>query len=421
MSDEEAKTLCGGLQATLQEQEVQRRESEKQEQKKRQTEEALFHLAAIVESSDDAILSKDLNGIITSWNAAAERLYGYSAQEIVGQPVTSLFPVDLKHESQRLLERIRRGERIDHYETRRVRKDGSFISVSITISPIKDSSGTIIGASTIARDISERKALEQQRVAFVSLVTHELKTPLTVLQANVQLAQRRLRRFLNRAEQLDEDQQQTLEDVLGMLGRSQQQMRVQQRLINDLLDLSHIQENKMELRLAVCNLVSLVYETVQDHQAAHPERIITLDLPEQDPVLVYADRDRIGQVLGNYLNNALKFAPADRPVRVGVDLEAATVRVWVQDQGPGLTVKQQAQIWQQFAQVSLTPVQSGWRVGLGLGLYISQQLIAQHHGQVGVESEPGHGATFWFSLPLYVEEGVERGEERAASEAEGSL
>jgi PAS domain S-box len=402
MSDEEAKMMCGP-QAVLQGQEVQHRESAKQERKKHQNEGALFHLAAIVESSDDAILSKDLNGIITSWNAAAERLYGYSAQEIVGQPVTLLFPAELQHESQHILDRIRRGERMDHYETRRVRKDGSFICVSVTISPIKDSRGTIIGASTIARDVSERKALEQQRAAFVSLVTHELKTPLTVLQANIQLAQRRLIRLLSRSEQLEEDQQQTLEDVLGMLGRSQQQMRVQQRLINDLLDLSHIQENKMELCLAVCNLVGLVYETVQDHQAAHPERIITLDLPEQDPILVYADRDRIGQVLGNYLNNALKFAPVASPVRVGVGLEAATVRVWVQDQGPGLTVKQQAQIWRQFAQVAQTPVQGGWRVGLGLGLYISQQLIAQHHGQVGVESEPGRGATFWFSLPIYVE------------------
>jgi signal transduction histidine kinase len=263
-----------------------------------------------------------------------------------------------------------------------------------------ESSGTIIGASSIARDISKRKELEQQREAFVSLVTHELKNPLTALQGNVQVAQRLLIRLLSQAEQLEEEQQRMLEDVLTMLGRSQHPLRVQRRLINDLLDLSHIQQDQVELRLTVCNLVGLVYETVQDHQAAHPSRLITLDLPDQDPILVYADRDRITQVLSNYLTNALKFAPATKPVLVGMDLEAATVRVWVQDQGPGLSPEQLAHIWKRFVQVSQTPVQSGWRVGLGLGLYICQQLIRRQQGEVGVESIAGQGARFWFRLPL---------------------
>jgi PAS domain S-box-containing protein len=363
-------------------------------------EEARLHLAAIVSSSDDAILSKDLDGMITSWNAAAECMYGYSAQEIVGQSVTLLFPPDCQSELTQIMERIRRGERVDHYETTRVRKDGSLLAVSVTVSPIKDSSGTIIGASAIARDISKRKELEQQREAFVSLVTHELKTPLTALQGNIQLAQRLLTRLLSQAEQLEAEQQRMLEDVLTMLGRSHQPLRVQQRLINDLLDLSHIQEDKVELRLAVCNLVGLVYETVQDHQAAHPSRFITLDLPEQDPILVYADRDRLQQVLSNYLTNALKFSPATEPVQVGMALEGEAVRVWVQDQGPGLSAEQQAHIWKRFYQAPRTPVQSGWKMGLGLGLYICQQLMSRQQGQVGVESTPGEGSRFWFTLPL---------------------
>ena len=367
---------------------------------RRRTEEARLHLAAIVSSSDDAILSKDLDGMITSWNAAAERMYGYKAQEIVGQPVTLLFPPDRQNELTQIMERIRRGERVDHYETTRVRKDGSLLSVSVTVSPIKKSSGTIIGASAIARDISKRKELEQQREAFVSLVTHELKNPLTALQGNIQVAQRLLIRLLSQAEQFEEEQQRMLEDVLTMLGRSQQPLRVQQRLINDLLDLSHIQEDKVELRLAACNLVGLVYETVQDHQAAHPSRLITLDLPEQDPILVYADRDRLQQVLSNYLTNALKFSPATEPVRVGMCLQAEAVRVWVRDHGPGLSAEQQEHIWKRFYQAPRTPVQSGWKVGLGLGLYICQQLIRRQQGEVGVESLPGQGATFWFTLPV---------------------
>ena len=191
-----------------------------------------------------------------------------------------------------------------------------------------------------------------------------------------------------------------LEEALTMLGRSQQQLRVQQRLINDLLDVSHIQEDKVELRLAVFNLVELVYETVQDHQAAHPSRLITLDLPEQDPISVYADRDRLQQVLSNYLTNALKFSPASEPVQVGMALEAEAVRVWVQDHGPGLSREQQEHIWERFYQAPKTPVQSGWRVGLGLGLYICHQLIRRQQGEVGVESRPGQGATFWFTLPM---------------------
>src|SRR6266571_2127374 len=367
---------------------------------RRWAEEAGQHLAAIISSSEDAILSKDLDGIIISWNAAAERMYGYSAQEIVGQPVTLLFPPDSSDEFRQIMERIRRGERVDHYETARVRKDGSLLSVSVTVSPIKDSSGAIIGASAIARDISKRKELEQQREAFVSLVTHELKNPLTALQGNIQVAQRLLTRLLSRTEQLEEEQQRMLEDVLTMLGRSQQPLRVQQRLINDLLDLSHIQEDKVELRLAVCNLVGLVYETVQDHQAAHPSRLITLDLPEQDPILVYADRDRLQQVLSNYLTNALKFSPVTEPVEVGMRLEAEVVRVRVRDHGPGLSAEQQEHIWKRFYQAPRTPVQSGWKVGLGLGLYICQQLIRRQQGEVGVESLPGQGATFWFTLPV---------------------
>ena len=180
-----------------------------------------MHLAAIVSSSDDAILSKDLDGIITSWNAAAERMYGYRAQDIVGQPVLLLFPPDRQEEFTEIMERIRRGERVDHYETLRVCNDGSLLPVSVTVSPIMDHAGAIIGASAIARDISKRRALEHQREAFISLVTHELKSPLTSVQGNLQLAQRRLTRLLGQADhQLDEAQQRTLEDVLTMLGRS---------------------------------------------------------------------------------------------------------------------------------------------------------------------------------------------------------
>lgn len=361
-------------------------------------EEARLHLAAIVSSSEDAILSKDLDGVITSWNDAAERMYGYSAQEIVGRPVSLIFPPDGQREFSDIMEHIRQGERVEHFETMRVRKDGSTLSVSVTVSPIKTSNGTITGASAIARDISKRKELERQREAFISLVTHELKNPLTALQGNIQLARRLLTR-LQKTEHLEAEQR-MLTDVLTMVGRSQQLLRILQRLINDLLDVSRIQEDKVELRMGSCELVKLVEETVQDYRAAHPSRHIALELPTRDSIPVYADRDRIQQVLSNYLTNALKFSPASEPVQVRMRLDKRIVRVQVTDHGPGLSAEQQAHIWQRFYQAPRTPVQDGWKVGLGLGLYLCQHLIHRQQGEVGVESRPGKGATFWFLLPV---------------------
>lgn len=397
---QQERALLKELQALPEEQGMRRQELAAQARVNREARLAQLHLTAIVASSEDAILSKDLDGTVTSWNEEAERLYGYSAQEMVGQSVARIFPPDRQEELTHIMEQIRRGERIGNYETTRLRKDGSLVPVSVTISPVKESDGTIIGASAIAHDITPRLALEQQREAFVNLVTHELKTPLTALFGNIQLAQRWLTRLLARSERQDDEQQRILEEVLTMLGRSQQQLRVQKRLIDDLLDLSHVQQDTLELHQEPCDLLALVYETVQDHQAAYPSRLIELDLPEQDEVLVYGDRDRLGQVLSNYLGNALKFAPVERPVRVGMRQQGETVRVWVQDEGPGLSPEQQAHIWERYFQVSKTPVQAGWKAGLGLGLFICRQLMLRQHGEVGVESIAGQGATFWFSLPI---------------------
>lgn len=389
------------LQALLEKQEMQDQELAIPVRMNREAHLAQLHLAAIVASSEDAILSKDLDGIVTSWNQAAERFYGYSAQEMIGQSVARIFPPDRQEELPHIMEQLRRGERVGNYETIRMRKDGSMVPVSVTISPVKESDGTIVGASAIAHDITLRRELEHQRTAFIDLVTHELKNPLTALSGNIQLAQRMLTRLCARQDQLDDKQVHLLEDIITMLGRSQQQMRAQRRLLDDLLDLSHVQQQgSLEVHQEPCNLLTVVYDTVQNYQAAYPSRLIELGLPEQDDVDVYGDRDRLEQVLSNYLSNALKFAPVERPIRVGMRQQEETVRVWVQDEGPGLSPGQQAHIWERSFQVSKTPVQAGWKVGLGLGLYICRQIMLQHQGDVGVESAPGQGATFWFRLPL---------------------
>ena len=365
-------------------------------------EDVLGYLAAIVSSSSDAIIGKDLSGAIISWNAAAERMYGYTERQIVGQSITLLFPPDRQWEFTQIMERIGRGERVEPFETIRMRKDGTLMHVSVTISPVRDHRDVIIGASSIARDISERIELERQHVASVSLVSHELKSQLTVLQGSMQLIQRRLIRMLSQAEQLPEQQQRLLEDTITLLEEAHQPLQVQQRLINDLLDLAHILQDTVKLHLTDFNLIRLVNETVRDYQRAYPDRLITLGLPAQDAIPVYADRDRVQQVLNNYLMNALKFAPVTEPIQIGIvrEREEAKVRVWVRDRGPGLTKEQQANVWKRLYQVSHTPVQSGFHGGLGLVLYLSRQLIQRQHGSMGVESIPGAGATFWFTLPV---------------------
>lgn len=286
-----------------------------------------------------------------------------------------------------------------HSQLRLRSADGNYRHVQIEGTICTDAMGEFTGYIGTIVDLTEYKDLEQQREAFTSLVTHELRTPLTALQGNVQLAQRWLTRLLSQ-EQLGEREQHTLEEVLTMLGRSQQQLRVQNRLINDLLDVSRIQEDKLELYFAPCDLLGLVYETVQDYQAAYPSRLITLTLPEQDLLPVYADGDRLRQVLSNYLTNALKFSPDGMPVEVEVTLLENSIRVFVTDHGPGLSSEQQQHIWKRLDQGPRTPLQRGAKVGLGLGLYICRQLMDRQQGQVGVESSEGNGATFWFALPL---------------------
>jgi PAS domain S-box-containing protein len=140
-------------------------------------------LGAIIESSDDAIVSKNLNGIITSWNGGAERLFGYTADEVVGQSITILIPLERRNEETMVLDRIRRGERIDHYETVRRRKDGTAVDISLTVSPVRDAMGRIVGASKIARDITERKRAQEQQELLIGEIKHRIKNTLATVQA----------------------------------------------------------------------------------------------------------------------------------------------------------------------------------------------------------------------------------------------
>jgi signal transduction histidine kinase len=191
-----------------------------------------------------------------------------------------------------------------------------------------------------------------------------------------------------------------LQRMRNMLERTDRQMKRLERLIADLLDVSRIAAGKLEMRPARCDLCDIVREAVEEQQAAWPARAITLDLPRHGPLAVEADADRIGQVVTNYLTNALKYSDGNEPVAVAVRVRGANARVAVRDHGPGLTRAQREHLWEEFYRVPEITARSGSGVGLGLGLYLCRTIVERHGGQVGLETHPGDGSAFWFTLPL---------------------
>ncbi len=234
---------------------------------------------------------------------------------------------------------------------------------------------------------------------FIGIASHELKTPLTTIKGSMQLAQRQLKRLLNQESVAPGELSDKLALLKELLERAERQVGIQNRLVNDLLDVSSINVSRLELHIELCDLASIVREAVEDQRYVAPTRKIQLEIGVSE-VLVLADADRLGQVVNNYLSNALKYSEANRPVEVRLEKERSIARVSVCDQGPGLTSKQQKQIWDRFYRVEGIEVKSGSGVGLGLGLHICRTIVERQGGHVGVQSKPGHGSTFWFTLPL---------------------
>jgi PAS domain S-box-containing protein len=232
---------------------------------------------------------------------------------------------------------------------------------------------------------------------FIGIASHELRTPMTTMKANLQLAQRQLRRFMQEHEH---DINQSLGLLPQFLERTERQLERQQRLVRDLLDASRVETGHLELHMAPCDLITLLREAVEDQQQATPNRTIQLDLPELDTIIVMADRDRVNQVISNYLSNALKYSEADKPVVASLQIIDKEARIAVRDEGPGLSHEQQQRIWERFYRVPDIHVKSGSGIGLGLGLHISRTIIEQQGGKIGVESEQTKGSTFWFAFPL---------------------
>ncbi len=349
-------------------------------------------LAAIIDNSEDAIISKTLDGIITSWNHAAERMFGYSEGEAVGQHISLIIPEERIGEEAFIIARIRQGENVKHFETIRQSKKGEHIPISLTISPILDDQKKIIGASKIARDITdtlnsrkEREALYQEievlsrkKDDFIAMTTHELKTPITSLSAFLQVLAM---------------QEIPLEDQQKFVSRCARQVDKLMVLINDLLNFTRIQSGKLELRYETVDLINMLNEVLAG-LTQFTTHSITVNSP--DYLGIYADPFRIEQVLTNFIGNAIKYSPLNTPIEIFISETENDIRVEVADAGIGIKEQFISELFTQFYRA----VETNHHIqGLGMGLYISKEIIERHGGTVGVESKQGEGSMFWFQLP----------------------
>jgi two-component system CheB/CheR fusion protein len=354
--------------------------------------ERLRWMSAIVQSTDDAIIGQDLSGVITSWNAGAERLYGYAAGEAIGRHVSMLVPEDRRGEVAEYHSTIAAGERLHTRDTIRLCKDGSILHVSLTVSPVFDAQNRLIGISKIARDVSPRIAMEneirkqvEERESFLATLSHELRNPL-----NAALNASRVVRD-GRADA--ETRNQAAEIV-------ERQISMTRLLLVDLLDMSRITQGKIQLKceaVDLCELIAHVRETVQSDIARHARHLI-VQTPE-DPLWVWGDAMRLVQVQVNLINNAAKYSPTDTDVRVTITREDDWAVISVTDEGVGIQADDLNRIFSPFVQVSETQGQSDG--GLGIGLTLVKALVEEHHGRVEAKSNGhGTGSTFRVLLPV---------------------
>jgi PAS domain S-box-containing protein len=370
------------------------------------------NLAAIVQYSEDAIISKDLNGIITSWNPGAEHLFGYTAQEAIGRPITIIVPADRMDEEPNILDHVGHGERFKHYQTVRRRKNEKTVEVSLTISPLQNERGEIVGASQIARDITaQKRAAEALRQAQRELQRHagNLEKAVAERTADLRATNEQLETFIysiahdlraplrsmtGYAELLLEDYGATLEPAgQKMLKRIQEASEFMDKLLMDLLTYGRTASAPMDLGLVEVKKAwdNALFQCAVQIEECHASVETVPPLPR-----VRASESTLGQILANLLSNGLKFvAPGVRPqIRFWAEPQGILVRLWMQDNGIGIPLDQQSRVFRVFERLH------GARyAGTGIGLSIVRKGVERMGGRVGVQSEPGKGSRFWIELP----------------------
>ena len=343
-------------------------------------------LVAVVEGSRDAIVAKNLERVITAWNGSAERTFGWTAAEALGQSIGILIPPDLVEEEDRIFESVRAGVAVPAFDTMRRAKDGQLVAVSVAVSPIEDALGNVVGASMIARDITEQKRRDEELrrsnaelEQFAYVASHDLQEPLRMVVNYTELLAERYR------EQLDEKAQKYIHYASDGARRMQ-------RLVSDLLAYSRIgSQGKTPVRVSSNDVVTEVLRSLQVLIAESGATVEVVALPD-----VVADDVQFGQLVQNLLTNALKFRSTEPPrVVISACTVARMVELSVADNGIGFDMQHATRIFQMFQRLHSI----GAHPGSGIGLALAKHIVERHGGSIWAESELGRGATFHFTLP----------------------
>jgi PAS domain S-box-containing protein len=328
-------------------------------------------LASIVRSSDDAILSMTLDERVMTWNAAAERMYGYRAEEVLGRPISLLVPPEKIEELSTIMERIQRGERVEHHETLRRRRDGSFFEAALTVSPIFDEAGRIIGASKISRDISASKRAERERQRtrelFLGILGHDLRNPLNTIVASLY--------------SLEKNGPDPVRRIGSRMSRAADRMA---RMIDHLLDFTRARLGEgIPIQPTPGDLGEICSDVVEELEAQQPGRV---RLDSAGDLGGQFDADRIKQAVSNLIVNAVVHGSADAPVLVRLSAEGHEIRLEVSNRGTPIPAADREVIFEPFRRSHMSEVRDS--SGLGLGLYIAREIIRSHGGSIDVESDP---------------------------------
>jgi PAS domain S-box-containing protein len=356
---------------------------------RKRSDESRFRLAAIVDSADDAIISKDLNGIVTSWNHGAQRMFGFAAEEMVGQPILRLIPEELKYEEDEILRKLRAGERIDHYETTRRKKNGESVDVSVTISPIRDGAGHVMGASKIARDISDRKKIERMLIQSEKLaatgrmaatIAHEINNPLESVMNLIFLA-RQHSAETGKAHQYLLTAEEELERVSHIARQT----------------LGYYKDTGSPADVFLHGLIENVLAVYNSKLTAQG---ISVDLRFNDLQRIVVSKGEMLQVFSNVITNAVDAMRQGGSLKISTrKLMGSTgdgIQTVIRDNGTGIEQEHLEKIFEPFFTTK-------GNLGTGIGLWVARQLIERRGGQISVASsiEPGKsGTTITIFIPL---------------------